>query len=69
MLRLALGASEPADARPALALPGVGLAVVRAGAHAVAAAPPAAGGDVAEAVAARRASPPDVFVPELAKYY
>ena len=63
MLGLALCAGEPADARPALALPGVGVAAVGAGAHAMAVAPPAAGCDVAEAVAARRAGPPDVFVP------
>ena len=64
MLRLALCAGEPADARPAHALPRVGVAVVGAGAHAMAAAPPATGRDVAETVAARRARPADVFVPE-----
>ena len=63
----ALGAGEPADARPAHALPGVSVAVVGARAHAVAAAPAAPGRDVAEAVAARRARAPHVLVPELSR--
>jgi hypothetical protein len=55
------GARECPHARLALALARVGVARVGHGAHLVAAAPPAAGADVSEAVLALRARPPDVL--------